>query len=191
MPFAHLRVFVLAIYACCANQAVEARSLFTVDPAHTRITFIVDAAGWPQTEGRFTNFQGKIAIDFDNPRASSVAFKVAADSVDTGSSSFDDFLRGEPFFNVAHYPYISFVSTHVEKAGARHAYVTGNLTLLGVTKPVSLDVEVDRELAGAGQRIGFKAAGTIDRRDFGMRTGYPIISEAVHLIVTTEVTGEP
>ncbi|MGH6853713.1 MAG: YceI family protein, partial [Methylocella sp.] len=167
------------------------RSLWTVDPAQTRITFVIDAVGWPQTTGQFTKFQGKIAIDFDNPRASKVSFKVAANSVDAGSSSLNDFLRGESFFNVAKYPYISFVSTRVEKTDARHAHVAGNLTMLGVTRPINLNVEVDRKLAGAGRRAGFKATGTIDRRDFGMNSGYPVISEAVHLIVTTAVVGEP
>jgi polyisoprenoid-binding protein YceI len=58
-------------------------------------------------------------------------------------------------------------------------------------KRTALDVGVDRKIAGAGQRVGFKATGTIDRRDFGMNSGYPVISEVVHLIVTTEVVGEP
>ncbi|MGH6813929.1 MAG: YceI family protein [Methylocella sp.] len=191
MSVARLRALAFAIFACCANQAGEARSLWTVDPAHTRITFVIDAVGWPQTTGQFTKFQGKIAIDFDNPRASSVSFKVAANSVDAGSSSLNDYLRGEQFFNVANYPYISFVSTRVEKADARHADVAGNLTMLGVTRPINLNVEVDRKLAGAGQRVGFKATGTIDRREFGMNSGYPVISEAVYLTVATEVVGEP
>ncbi len=191
MPLARLRVLVLTIFVCGANQVLEARSLWAVDPSHTRITFVIDAVGWPQTEGRFTNFQGKIAIDFDNPQGSSVSFKVTANSIDIGSSSFNDFLRGEPFFNVAKYPYISYVSTLVEKVDARHAHVIGNLTLLGVTRPINLDVEVDRKLAGAGQRVGFKATGIIDRREFGMNAGSPVISETVHLIVTTEVVGEP
>jgi polyisoprenoid-binding protein YceI len=191
MPVVLLRVLALAIFTCCASQGGEARSLWAVDPAHTRISFVVDAVGWPQTQGRFTNFQGKIAIDFDNPHASSVSFKVTANSVDVSSSSFNDVLRGEQFFNVANYPYISFVSTRVEKVDARHAHVTGTLTLLGVTRPVSLDVEVDRKLAGAGQRVGFKATGIIDRRDFGMNSGYPVISETVRLIVTTEVIRDP
>lgn len=190
-PVARVLVLALAIAAFRPSELAEARSLWTVDPAHTRITFIVDAVGWPQTQGHFTKFQGKIAIDFDNPRASNVSFKVAADSVDAGSSSFNDYLRGEQFFNTANYPQISFASTGVEKADARHARVTGNLSMLGVTRPVSLDVEVDRKLAGAGQRVGFKASGTIDRRAFGMNSGYPVISETVHLIVTTEVAGEP
>lgn len=81
--------------------------------------------------------------------------------------------------------------TLVEKVDARHAHVIGNLTLLGVTRPINLDVEVDRKLAGAGQRVGFKATGIIDRREFGMNAGSPVISETVHLIVTTEVVGEP
>jgi polyisoprenoid-binding protein YceI len=191
MPVARLRALAVAIFACCANQVAWSRSLWTVDPAQTRITFAIDAVGWPPTTGKFTNFQGKIAIDFDNPHASNVSFKVAANSVDAGSSSFNDFLRGAPFFNVANYPYISFVSTRVEKADARHAHVAGNLTMLGVTRPINLNVDVDRKLAGPGQRVGFKATGTIDRREFGMYSGYPIISETVHLTVTTEVVGEP
>ncbi|MGH6834989.1 MAG: YceI family protein [Methylocella sp.] len=191
MPVARLLALVFAIFACCANQVAESRSLWTVDPAKTRITFVIDAIGLLRTTGQFTNFQGKIAIDLDNPQASNVTFKVAADSIDTGSSALNGFLRGEPFFDVANYPYISFASTRVEKADARHANVTGNLTMLGVTKPISLGVEVDRKLAGAGQRVGVKATGTIDRRDFGMDSGYPVISEAVHLTVTTEVAGEP
>ncbi len=183
-----LRTLILAIFAGGASQATGARSLWTVDPAHTRIGFVIDAAGWPQTQGRFTHFQGRIALDFDNPRTSSVSFKVAANSVDAGSPSLDDYLRGEQFFNVASYPYISFVSTRVEKVDARHARVTGNLTLLGVTRPISLGVEVDRK---AGQRVGLKATGTIDRREFGMTSGFPVISDSVYLIVTTEATGEP
>jgi polyisoprenoid-binding protein YceI len=95
MPLARLRVLAFAIFTCWVNQIAESRSLWTVDPAHTPVAFVIDAVGWPQIQGRFTNFQGKIAIDFNNPSASSVSFKVFAASVDVGSSSFNDFLRGE------------------------------------------------------------------------------------------------
>lgn len=183
-----LRTLILAIFAGGSSEAIGARSVWTVDPAHTHIGFVIDAAGWPQTHGRFTRFQGKIALDFDNPHASSVSFRVAANSVDAGSSSLDDYLRGNQFFNVASYPYISFVSTRVEKIDARHARVTGNLTLLGVTRPISLGVEVDRR---AGQRVALRATGTIDRSAFGMTSGFPVISDSVNLIVTTEASGEP
>jgi polyisoprenoid-binding protein YceI len=62
MPVKRLCTLALAIVNCCATELAQARSFWTVDPAHTRITFIADAVGWPQTQGRFTNFQGKIAI---------------------------------------------------------------------------------------------------------------------------------
>jgi polyisoprenoid-binding protein YceI len=63
--------------------------------------------------------------------------------------------------------------------------------MLGVTRPISLDVEVARRLAGTNQRVGFKATGTINRLDFGMNSGYPLISDAIHLTVTTEASAEP
>jgi polyisoprenoid-binding protein YceI len=67
-----------------------------------------------------------------------------------------------------------FVSTSVEKLDEHHARVTGDLTMLGVTRPISLDVEVARKLAGTNQRVGFKATGVINRLDFGMNSGYPL-----------------
>jgi polyisoprenoid-binding protein YceI len=103
----------------------------------------------------------------------------------------DDYLRSEVFFNVARFPDMRFVSTSVEKRDEHHAQVTGDLTMLGVTRPISLDVEVARKLAATNQRVGFKATGVINRLDFGMNAGYPLISDAIHLTVTTEASAEP
>ena len=100
----------------------------------------------------------------------------------------DDYLRSEVFFNVARFPDISFVSTSVEKRDEQHARVTGDLTMLSVTRPISLDVEFAR--MPANQRIGFKATGVINRLDFGMNAGYPLISDAIHLTVTTAASVE-
>jgi polyisoprenoid-binding protein YceI len=86
---------------------------------------------------------------------------------------------------------MGFVSTSVEKRDEHIARVTGDLTMLGVTRPISLDVEVARKLAGANHRVGFKATGVINRLDFGMNSGYPLISDAIHLAVTTEASAEP
>ncbi len=86
---------------------------------------------------------------------------------------------------------MGFVSTSVEKRDEHLARVTGDLTMLGVTRPISLDVEVARNLAGMNQRVGFKATCVINRLDFGMNWGYPLIGDAIHLIVTTEAPAEP
>lgn len=112
-------------------------------------------------------------------------------SVDVNSASMNDYLRSEVFFNVTRFPDMRFVSTSVEKRDENHARVTGDLTMLGVTRPISLDVEVARKLAGTNQRVGFKATGVINRLDFGMNSGYPLISDAIHLTVTTDASAEP
>ncbi|MFZ3325923.1 MAG: YceI family protein [Methylocella sp.] len=181
----------LGLVLIAATVAAQARSSWQIDPSQTHVRFWVDAIGWPRTTGEFKSFKGRIDIDFDRPSRSRVDFRVAAKSVDVDSANMDDYLRSEVFFDVARFPDMRFVSTSVEKRDEHHAQVTGDLTMLGVTRPISLDVEVARRLAGTNQRVGFKATGTINRLDFGMNSGYPLISDAIHLTVTTEASAEP
>ena len=181
----------LALAVIAAAVAAQARSSWKIDPSQTHVRFWIDAIGWPRTAGEFKSFEGRIDIDFDRPSRSRVDFKVAAKSVDVNSATLDDYLRSEIFLNVARFPSMGFISTSVEKRDEHHAQVTGDLTMLGVTRPISLDVEVARKLAGTNQRVGFKATGIINRLDFGMNSGYPLISDAIHLTVTTEASAEP
>ncbi|HXN88653.1 MAG TPA: YceI family protein, partial [Methylocella sp.] len=181
----------LALALIAAMDAAQARSSWKIDPSQTHVRFWVDAIGWPRATGEFKSFEGRIEIDFDRPSRSRVDFRVAAESVDVNSASLDDYLRSEVFLNAARFPDMGFVSTSVEKRDEHLARVTGNLTMLGVTRPIILDVEVARNLAGTNQRVGFKATGVINRLDFGMNSGYPLISDAIHLTVTTEASAEP
>jgi polyisoprenoid-binding protein YceI len=188
---ASFRRALLGLALIAATVAAQARLSWKIDPSQTHVRFWVDAIGWPRTAGEFKSFEGRIDIDFDRPSRSQVDFRVAAKSVDVNSATLDDYLRSEVFLNVANFPDMRFVSTSVEKRDEHHARVTGDLTMLGVTRPVSLDVEVARKLAGTNQRVGFKATGVINRLDFGMNSGYPLISDAIHLTVTTEASAEP
>ena len=188
---ASFRPALLALALIAATAAAQARSSWKIDPSQTHVRFWIDAIGWPRTTGEFKSFEGRIDIDFDRPSRSRADFRVAAKSVDANSAALDDYLRSEVFFNVARFPSMRFISTSVEKRDERHARVTGDLTMLGVTRPISLDVEVARKLAGTNQRVGFKATGVINRLDFGMNSGYPLISDAIHLTVTTEASAEP
>jgi polyisoprenoid-binding protein YceI len=181
----------LALALVAAAVAAQARSSWKIDPSQTHVLFWVDAIGWPRTAGEFKSFEGRIEIDFDRPSRSRVDFRVAAKSVDVNSATMNDYLRSEVFLNVARFPSMGFVSTSVEKRDEQHARVTGDLTMLGVTRPLSLDVDVARKLAGTNQRVGFKATGVINRLDFAMNSGYPLISDAIHLTVTTEASAEP
>lgn len=160
-----------------------------IDPTRTSIHFVVDAVGWPPTRGTFGSFSGRIAVDLSRPEMSSVVFRVAAQSIDVGSPSFDAYLRGDAFFDVARYPNITFVSDRVEKVDDHHARVSGDLTLRGVTRPFAVDVAVE---SGAGERgrLRFRATGTVHRLEFGMNAGFPAISNDVDLIISTEAEAE-
>ena len=172
------------------QRAVAARQSWRINPARTSVGFIVDAIGWPQTKGQFREFDGKIAIDFENPQASYVTFRVAAKSVDVGSQAFNEYLRTDAFFDAARFPYITFESTHVEKMDSQHGHVTGILMLRGISQPLTIDVMLDRDSNAVGNQLGFRATGTIHRLAFNMNAGFPAISNDVALIVATEAVIE-
>lgn len=177
-------LLILPLAALAAEAA--ARSSWVIDPQRTRIAFAIDAIGYPRTEGIFHQFEGKIAVDFDHPSQSRVNFRVETQSVDVGSASFSNYVRSEVLLNAAHFPEMTFASTSVEKLNERNVRVTGDLTLLGVTKPLNVDVEVERRPGGTNARLGFVARAKIDRLEFGLNSGYPIISREVDLLVTSE-----
>ncbi len=181
----------LAAAALAAAAAVGAPvcavavSEWRIDPARTTIAFAIDAVGYPRTEGRFDAFDGKIAIDFSRPNKSRVAFHVRSASVDVGSASFADYLRSSAFLDAAKYPSIDFVSTSVEKLNDHAVRVSGDLTLLGVTKPLTVDVDVERP-AGRKGPLEFLAKTQINRLEFGMTSGFPLVSPNVDLTIRSE-----
>ena len=99
---------------------------------------------------------------------------------------FDDYLRSTAFLDAAHFPSIDFVSKSVEKVDDRTVRVTGDLTLLGVTRPLSVDVAVQRETGAGGGRLVFLAKTSIDRLAFGMNSGFPLVSREVELVISSE-----
>src|SRR5271169_944777 len=159
-----------------AATPVAARTNWTIDPAHTQIAFAIDAVGYPRTEGRFRRFEGRISVDFEHPDKSSVAFHVQSGSVDVGSASFSDYIRSVAFLDSAKYPSIDFDSTSVQRINDHTVRVSGELTLLGVTRPLSVDLTVAREAAGGRERLAFHVKTTIDRLEFGMNSGFPLVS---------------
>ena len=177
---------VAGLSALASADAATSRSNWSVDPARTNIGFSIDAVGWPRTVGKFSRFDGKIAVDFDHPAKSRVTFRVQADSVDAGSDGFNDFVRSTALLNADAFPTIDFTSTSVEKTSDHSVRVSGDLTLLGVTHPLSVDVDVTKKSDGSRTRLGFTANTRIDRLDYGMSSGYPVISRDVFLTISTE-----
>jgi polyisoprenoid-binding protein YceI len=179
-------ILALGILAQVPTRAVASAN-WRIDPSRTHIAFAIDAVGYPRTQGQFRQFAGRISVDLDHPDKSSVAFHVQSQSVDVGSPSFDDYLRSVAFLDAALFPSIDFVSSSVEKVDDHTVRVTGELTLLGVTRPLSVDVAVQREMSGGSARLAFSAKTSIDRLAFGMNSGFPLVSREVELVISSEV----
>ena len=179
-------VALLALVGIGPPSFAATRSNWEIDPARTHISFSIDAIGYPRTQGEFRHFDGRVSVDFDHPAQSRVSFRVETQSVDVGSASFSDFLRGQAFLNADRFKEIAFTSTAVEKIDERQIRVTGDLTMLGMTRPLTVDVEVSRQAGQSHARLGFTARAKIDRLAFGMNSGFPIISRDVDLTVASE-----
>ena len=177
---------VLALGALIPGAGALARSNWSIDPARTHIGFAIDAVGWPRTIGKFERFEGRIAVDLDHPAQSRVTFHVQAQSVDVGSAGFSEYVRSEVLLDATRFPTIDFTSTSVEKLDEHSVRVTGDMTLLGVTRPLSVDVNVSKRAEGGRTKLGFTAKVKIDRLEFGMNSGYPVISREVDLTISSE-----
>jgi len=173
-----------------ATGAVNAAQGWRIDDAHTWIGFKIDAVGFPTTRGYFNHYSGKVLIDFDRPAKSFASFTVDSASVDLGSQAFNDFVKSSPLLNAEKYPTLSFISTQVEKLDSRTAQVTGNLTMLGVTKPIVLTVNVDADPSAKGRSVAFVATGRIARSEFGMAFGVPIIDDSLEITVKTRALAD-
>jgi polyisoprenoid-binding protein YceI len=179
-------VFAVLTLGLLAQALVPAAAAnWRIDPARTHIAFAIDAVGYPRTHGQFRQFAGRISVDFEHPDKSSVAFHVQSQSVEVGSASFDDYLRSVAFLDSTRFPSIDFISNSVAKVDDHTVRVTGRLTLLGVTRPLSVDVAVQHEGGGGGQRLAFLAKTNIDRLEFGMNSGFPLVSRDVELVISS------
>ena len=130
-----------------------------------------------------------VLISIDRQKASRPLPSKSA-SVDVGSPAFNDFVKSAALLDVERFPTMNFTSTQVEKLNARTARVTGNLTMLGVTKPITLTVNVESEPLDKGGSVAFVAKGTIMRSDFGMKFGVPLIDDALEITVKSRAVSD-
>ena len=165
---------------------------WTIDPSHTTLGFTARHLVVAKVRGRFGAVTGDITIAADH-LASSVNATIEMASVDTGDAGRDEHLRGADFFDVEQFPTMTFTSTRVTGSGSDYT-LTGDLTIKGVTKSVSLDLEFDGVSGDpwGGTRAGFTATGEIDRRDWGLEwnvaldTGGVLVGENVKLQLDIE-----
>jgi polyisoprenoid-binding protein YceI len=161
---------------------------YVVDPTHSRIGFVARHAMVTKVRGAFNEFEGKGSFDAANPSASHLEVTIKADSIDTRNADRDGHLKGNDFFDMATYPELRFVSTQVELDGET-LRVTGDLTIKGVTKPITLDLEYTGTAIDpwGNRRVGLEGNVTVNRKDWGvtwnaaLEAGGVLVSEKVVL----------
>lgn len=177
----------LASVALAASGIAGAAS-YTIDPAHTFPSFAINHLGFSTQHGRFNASKGKLSMDM-GAKTGSLEMTIDTSSIDTAHAKRDEHLRGADFFNVAQFPTMTFKSTAVNFSGDRVTSVSGDMTILGVTKPVTFTVQ--RMACGPNpftkkETCGFDAAATIKRSEFGMKYGLPALGDEVALYVQLE-----
>ncbi len=163
---------------------------FDIDPNHSRIWFDVNHQGYSIMRGLFRDFGGTFNFDANDPTASSLDITIDAASVNMFHEGLNDHLRRDDFFGVETHPELHFVSTRVEVMAENHLVVHGDLTILGQTNPVALDViqnQLGKDRSGA-DKVGFSASANLDRTDYGMNFGVPVIGADVTINIQVEAT---
>lgn len=161
---------------------------YDLDPTHTYPNFEINHLGFSTMSGMFTNTKGSFEMDQDKGTGS-VSVTIDAASIFTGFKKRDDHLRSPDFFNVNEFPEITFKSTSVKFMGKTAATVKGNLTIMGVSKPVTM--KVDSIACGNNPfskkpTCGFNATTKVKRSDFGMKYGLPAIGDEVAIRLEAE-----
>lgn len=172
-----------------AQPAAAEVTHYELENPHTQIIFFVSHLGFSNSQGEFLKYDGSFTLDTENPANSAAEATIHVDSIDMGHDTWEEHLKAEKFFNAAQYPEITYKSTAVEVTGENTAKVTGDLTMLGQTKPVVLDVTFNK--AGvhpfSGKHVaGLTAKGTIKRDEWGMTYGAPGIGNEVELRIEVE-----
>ena len=151
------------------DQVIPAAGVYEIDGAHTSVEFVARHLMITKVRGHFSDVRGQITIDED-PEKSHVEVEIGVASLSTGNDDRDAHLKNADFFDVEHYPTMTFASTGVRPLGDNRWELVGDLTVHGTTKPVTLQVEFDGGGASpmGDERIGFSAATEVDREDFGL-----------------------
>jgi polyisoprenoid-binding protein YceI len=173
--------------ALVASSALAAET-YVIDPAHTFASFSVDHLGIATQRGRFDRSRGRAALDRE-ARTGTIEVEIDSASVSTGNAPLDALLRSDEFFDSARHPAIRFHADQVEFDRGQPRAVAGELTLLGVTRPVRLAIErfgCTRKPFGVVERCGADASALIRRSEFGLKGYAAFVGDEVRIAIQVE-----
>ncbi len=166
-----------------------ATGVYAIDPTHSRVGFVARHAMITKVRGAFNELEGSGHFNADNPAASTLDVTIQAASIDTRNADRDGHLVSADFFDVETYPTLRFVATSIAPSGEETFDVTGDLTIKGVTKPVTFAVELTGVAVDpfGNARLGLEGAATVNRKDWGLtwntalEAGGVLVSEKIQL----------
>ena len=183
--------------ALAAPQVASAADKYGFDKPHTKVMFVYNHVGLSNQYGRFDDVDGEVMFDQAKPENSSVNVTIKTASIDTDVEALDQHLMSKDFFNAETHPEITFVSTAVRKTGTTTGQVDGDLTMNGQTKPVTLDVTFNfmgehplsafNENYKGAQYVAFSARTRVLRSDFNVGLYAPLTSDAIDIMIETEL----
>lgn len=156
------------------------------DRIHTQIVFVSDHLGFTKAYGKFIDFDGQLILDRKDLSKSSLDLTIKTGSLDLNDKTWNDHAIGDNFFKANVFPEATFKSTKIIRKDDRSATLEGNLTLLGVTKPVMLDVTLNKEgfnKYNGKHTLGFTAHGVLKRSDWGMAYALPDVGDHIELLI--------
>ena len=165
---------------------------YDIDASHSGVVFGWNHFGFSNPTARFDQIEGSVLLDQADLTKSSISVTLPLASLDTGVAKLDETLKSPDFFDATRYPTITFKSTKVEKTGENSLKIIGDLTVHGVTKPVTLDAKVNKigifEIPGVvkAQTAGFDATTVIKRSDFGVARYVPAVSDEIPVRITLD-----
>jgi polyisoprenoid-binding protein YceI len=162
---------------------------YTLDPAHSTVGFVARHAMVTNVKGKFNDFTGSLHLDGGDPSKSTASIDVKMDSIDTGSADRDGHLKSADFFRTDEFPTMTFRSTSAQALGGDDYRITGDLTILGVTRPLTIDLEFNGSAKDpfGNERVGFEGKAEILRSEWGLtwnaalETGGVLVSDKIKL----------
>jgi polyisoprenoid-binding protein YceI len=185
-----------SVLAATGTRAPAAEK-YDIDPSHSGVVFGWNHFGFSNPSARFDKIEGSVLLDKADLTRSAISVTLPLEGLDTGVPKLDEELKGPEFFDAAKYPSITFRSTKVERVGKDGFKVTGDLTVHGVTKSVTLDAKVNKigifEIPGVIKTpaAGFDATSIIKRSDFGVTKYLPLVSDEIPVRITLDAKQAP
>ena len=184
-------MLLVALVGARPGAARAANVSYAIDPVHTRVAFLISHAGFSRAIGTFSGSHGTLDFDPDDWTGAKLDVVIPISTLNLGDDKWRDKILDATFFDAKKFPEAHFVATKIEKTGDTSAKITGDLTLHGVTRPVTLDAALNalkRHPLTLRKTAGFSATATLSRKDFGIDAWKSVVADQVQLIIEVEAS---